>query len=144
MKGICGVNCDSCEMKINCKGCEATGGKPFDGTCIAAEYIKVGGIEAFSEFKMQLMNEINELHVEGMPEIKELFCLCGSFVNLQYPLVNGTSVKFLEDRNIYLGAQVESPHIDRCYGVVADTSFILVCEYGEGGSNPEIILYKKR
>jgi len=30
------------------------------------------------------------------------------------------------------------------YGLVADEDHLLVCEYGEGSSGAEIILYKKR
>ena len=33
---------------------------------------------------------------------------------------------------------------DRCYGLVADDKYMLVCEYGCNGSDPEIIVYKKR
>ena len=38
-----------------------------------------------------------------MPKINELFPLNGSFVNLEYPLLNGGNVKFLNDDEIYLG-----------------------------------------
>lgn len=149
MGTLCGANCSECSFKANCKGCEETCGRPFGGTCVAAEYIKVGGKEAFVEFKRKLMEEINSMGIEGMPEIQELYCLCGSFVNLEYPLPSGNSVKFLDDKNVYLGTQVEPVfaepgEADRCYGIIADTNFILVCEYGCGGANPEIILYKKR
>ena len=43
-----------------------------------------------------------------------------------------------------LGNQIEIPGSDRCYGLAADDRMLLVCEYGCGGENPEIILYKKR
>lgn len=33
---------------------------------------------------------------------------------------------------------------DRCFGVVADMDFILICTYEEDGKNPELVLYKKR
>ena len=33
---------------------------------------------------------------------------------------------------------------ERCFGVVADETFILVCEYGCNGADPEIVLYKRR
>lgn len=39
---------------------------------------------------------------------------------------------------------VEMPGSDKCYGVVADDAYLLVCEYGCGGTEPEIIMYKKR
>ena len=31
-----------------------------------------------------------------------------------------------------------------CYGVAADAGFILICSYSVNGSEPELILYKKR
>ena len=144
MNTLCGANCNECGFKENCKGCVETQGKPFGGKCIAAEYIKIGGISAFDEFKKQIISEFNALKIEGMPKITELFCLCGSFVNLEYPLANGTTVKFLDDKNIYLGTQVDCEFVDRCFGLVADMNFLLVCEYGENGTNPEIVLYKRR
>ena len=36
------------------------------------------------------------------------------------------------------------PGSDRCYGLIADESFLLVCEYGENGTDAELIAYKKR
>ena len=144
MNTLCGANCNKCGFKANCKGCGETCGKPFGGKCIAAEYIKIGGRSAFDEFKKQIISEFNALEIEGMPKISELFCLCGSFVNLEYPLANGTTVKFLDDKNIYLGTQVDCEFVDRCFGLVADMDFLLVCEYGENGTNPEIVLYKRR
>lgn len=62
----------------------------------------------------------------------------------KYPLPNGQSVRLLEDNNVYLGNQIEISGSDRCYGVVADEAYVLVCEYGCGGEKPQIILYKKR
>ena len=74
----------------------------------------------------------------------DLNLLTGSYVNLPYPLANGSTVQFLKDSDIYLGNQVEQADSDRCYGVVANEDFILICEYGCGGSDPEIVLYKRR
>ena len=45
---------------------------------------------------------------------------------------------------IYLGTQIEIADVGICYGVVADTTFILICSYGSDGSNPEIVLFKRR
>ena len=33
---------------------------------------------------------------------------------------------------------------DRYYGLVADNDYLLVCEYGCNGSDPEIVVYRKR
>ena len=66
-------------------------------------------------------------------------------MNLEYRLPNGEKVKFLDDRKTYLGNQLECEYGgDRCFGVVADIDFILICTYEEDGKNPELVLYKKR
>ena len=41
---------------------------------------------------------------------------------------------FLDPGKVYLGTQIEFAEIGVCYGVVADTSFILVCSYSVDGS----------
>ena len=109
----------------------------------AAECIKRGGFEELQREKEVLIEEFNALGIEYL-EIKDLNLLNGFFVNLEYLLENGQSVKFLEDRNVYWGNQIEIPGNDRCYGIVADAEYMLVCEYGCNGADPEIILYKKR
>ena len=99
----------------------------------------------FEAFKKQLIDEINALDIEGMPKLDKLNALVGSYVNLEYRLPGGQSVKFLDDGTTYLGNQLECEFGgDRCFGVLANMDFILVCTYGEGGSNPELVLYKKR
>ena len=92
-----------------------------------------------------MIEEINELHVEGMPKVESLNALVGRFVNLEYRLPNGKQVKFLDDQTTYLGNQLESEFGgDRCFGVLANMDFILVCTYEAGGENPELLVYKKR
>ena len=99
----------------------------------------------FEEFKQKLIREINDLHIEGMPEVKKLNALVGSYVNLTYRLPSGANVKFLDDHTTYLGNQLESElGGDRCFGILANMDFILVCTYEAEGANPELILYKKR
>jgi transcriptional regulator with XRE-family HTH domain len=99
----------------------------------------------FDAFKQQLIDEINGLNIEGMPKLDSLNALVGSYVNLEYPLPNGTSVKFLDDGTTYLGNQLECEFGgDRCFGVLANMDFILVCTYEAEGRNPELVLYKKR
>ena len=99
----------------------------------------------FEEFKKKLIEEINELHIEGMPKLEKLNALVGKYVNLEYRLPNGMNVKFLDDNTTYLGNQLE-PEFggDRCFGVLANMQFILICTYGEEGADPELVLYKKR
>jgi len=99
----------------------------------------------FDAFKNQLISEINALGIEGLPKVEQLFALVGSYVNLAYPLPSGVSVKFLKDEKTYLGNQLESEFGgDRCFGILADMDFIMVCTYEAEGANPELVLYKKR
>lgn len=99
----------------------------------------------FDEFKRKLMQEINDLHIEGLPKVEKLNALVGKYVNLEYRLPNGTKVKFLDDEKTYLGNQLEAEFGgDRCFGVIANMDFILVATYEAGGKNPELVVYKKR
>ena len=142
---ICGANCGECPSKDTCPGCEATGGRPFGGACVAAEYIKAGGKRNYVDFKNKLLAEVNSLlKVNGIPEADALYELRGAFVNLAYPLPSGGAVKFLDDTKVYLGCQIEFADMGICYGVVADTTFILVCAYSVNGSEAELIAYQKR
>lgn len=106
---------------------------------------ELGDHGEFEAFKKKLIGEINDLHIEGMPEVESLNALVGSYVNLAYPLPGGLRVQFLDDRTTYLGTQLESEREDgRCFGVLANMDFILICTYGEDGADPELLLYKKR
>ena len=81
----------------------------------------------FDQFKKELIREINDLHVEGLPEVKRLNALVGEYVNLEYRLPNGEKVKFLDGRKTYLGNQLECEFGgDRYFGVLADMDFILI------------------
>lgn len=150
MNSICGADCDNCGYGKNngCKGCLKSNGCPFGKQCFIAQYIKTGGADGYRLFKEKLIEEFNGLNIAGMPKISELFALNGAFVNLAYPIPNGNTVKLLDDNGIYLGNQVESEFNDgsiaRCFGLVAGMDFLLVCEYGENCTDPEIIVYKKR
>ncbi|MBO4990143.1 MAG: helix-turn-helix domain-containing protein [Clostridia bacterium] len=108
-------------------------------------YAELGGEEKFNQFKQKLIDEFNALQVEGMPKVTKLSALVGGYVNLEYRLPNGNLVKFLDDSATYLGCELESEFGgDRCFGLVANMEFLLVCTYGENGENPELVLYKKR
>ena len=123
---LCGLNCcGQCSWKGRCGGCLETGGSPFGGSCIAARQIKQGGLEAFLR-------------------LKDLNLLNGFYINLSYPLPNGKTVQLLEDKDIYLGNQAEIPGSCRCYGLIGDETHLLVCEYSNGGLDPEIVVYKRR
>ena len=134
----CGIDCcENCVRFSECGGCEKCAGHPFCGSCIAERN------RDFSALKQQLIEEINALRIDGLI-VYDLNLLSGEYVNLGYPLFNGTTVRFLNDKDIYLGNQIERQDSERCYGVVADEMFILVCEYGCNGVDPEIVLYKRR
>ena len=126
-----------------CKWCYADGDFTMD---FWKQYIKLGGQEKFDQFKQQIINEINTyLHIEGLPKVTDLNVLPGYFVNLEYRLPNGQIVKFLDDNATYLGSQLECEFGgDRCFGIVANMEFLLVCTYEQDGANPELVVYKKR
>ena len=150
MEAICGANCEECELLKNnkCQGCKNTNGCPFGKKCWIAKYIEVGNKDSFESLKTELINEFNSLNIDGMPKIKELYPLHGEFVNMEYPLPNGEYTKLLKDNETYLGNQLECLFNDgdakKCFGILANMKFLLVCEYGENGSDSELIIYKKR
>ena len=109
------------------------------------KYKYLDGAEKFEEFKQQLISEFNDLHIEGMPKVEKLNALGGGYVNLEYRLPNGNIVKFLDDNATYLGNQLECEFEGtRCFGIIANMDFLLVCTYEENGENPELVVYKKR
>lgn len=108
-------------------------------------YDELGDDGKFDEFKRTLIAEINALNIEGLPKVEKLNALVGKYINLEYALPNGETVKFLDDRKTYLGTQLECESGgNKCFGVAAGTDFLLVCTYEENGRNPELVLYKKR
>ena len=110
------------------KGCENCG-RSFEAPC---------------RLKEELIAEFNALGIEDMEEITDLYALNGAFVNLAYTLPGGQEIRFWDDARVYLGNQVHKKGSDRCYGLTADESYLLVCEYGEGGSDAEIVVYRRR
>jgi len=109
------------------------------------QYKYLSGADKFEEFKQQLIREFNELHIEGMPKVEGLNALVGGYINLEYRLPNGQTVKFLDDNATYLGNQLVCEFGgDRCFGIAANMEFLLVCTYEEDGKNPELVVYRKR
>ena len=105
----------------------------------------LAGAEEFAVFKKLLIDEINGLHIEGMPKVEKLSALVGGYINLEYRLPNGMPVKFLDDSATYLGTQlVNERSCSKCFGIAANADFILVCTYEKNGENPELVVYKKR
>ena len=145
MTTYCGADCTVCSFRKTCRGCRATCGSPFGGRCVAAEYIKTGGIEAYRSFKERLTEEINVLlGMLSLPAPQGLTELAGAAVNLAYPLPGGERVKLLDDKDIYLGTQIACADTGEMIGVIADTTFILISRFGADGSDPEILLLRKR
>lgn len=148
---ICGVDCSQCTMKDTCGGCIATNGHPFHGDCVIAVCCLNKGNEHCGKcsdspckLKERLISEFNELEIADMEEVKSLHALKGSFINLEYKLQSGQTVKLWDDEKIYLGNQICKKNSNRCYGLAADENYLSVCEYGDKGTDAEIIVYKKR
>lgn len=147
----CGMPLDDCttshetDGRFNekyCKWCYNEGEYTLD---VWKRYVKIGAKEKLEEFKKQLIYEFNTLlHIEGLPKVEQLNVLSGEFINMEYMLPNGTKIKFLDDKQTYLGNQLESEFGDRCFGIAANMDFLLVCTYEENGKNPELLIYKKR
>lgn len=138
----CEADCSVCAFNDKCGGCTETYGSPFGGSCIAAEYIKAGGHDAYMEFKSMLKDEINTaLDTLGLHLTDEL---AGSLVNLEYRLLNGLKMRLLNDEDIYLGSQIEFADMGIRYGVVADAGFIMISSFSVDGSEAELVLYRKR
>ena len=146
---ICGADCAQCPSQAGCGGCAETGGRPFGRACLLAACCRDKAQDLCSQcggvcgLKAPIIAEFNALGIPGLPEVTDLDALPGAYINLAYPLPGGQTAKMLEDGKVYLGNQLEAGG-DRCYGLAADQDVLLVCTYGEGGSDPELILYKKR
>ena len=152
MKNLCGLDCGECAWRENCNGkCAETNGHPFGGSCMVALCCENKrcdncgkAFEAPCKLKEQLIAEFNGLGIEDMEEVTNLNALLGAYVNLEYTLPGGQKTKIWDDNRIYLGNQVRKKNSDRCYGLTADENYLLVCEYGDGGSDAEIVVFKKR
>lgn len=140
MKSICGIDCTKCPMQSACHGCEETGGRPFGGECVTALYCQKGEANAF---RQALLAAINALQIPDMEEVTELYALKGSFINIEYPLPGGQTVKFWDDNKIYLGTQLRKAGTERCYGIAADENDLMVSEYGEQGTDAHIVVFRR-
>lgn len=116
----------------------------------------------------RIIDRINSLDIDGLDKIDSLNLLVGSDINIGFTLPSGQKVKFWDDSRVYFGTQVEKRQsrdcgnnnsgctacqdscrtgdnaVRRYYGLVADEKYLLICEYGENGSDAEIILFMKR
>lgn len=142
MSTFCGMEwCNECEKREQCGGCEACHGHPCGGNCVAERFAREGGQEEIQRQKESVIADINALGLDEL-HLTEIHFLGGWIGNIEYSLF-GKRLQLLNDHDIYFGTQVERSN-GRCYGVVADSSHIVVCEYGEGGVDPELLLLTKR
>lgn len=152
IKNICGTDCcEKCGIREQCSGCLETHGHPFGGKCIVAGCSIDRELESCSEcnkseceLKKQIMSEFNNLGIEDMPTVTELYELNGAYINLEYSLPGGQTTKLFDDKRVYLGKQLEKIGSGRCYGLTADENYLLVCKYGENGKDPEIVVFRRR
>ncbi len=151
MKTICGLDCETCDLRASCDGCTETGGHPFGGSCMIALCCETKGCKnrghAFSapcKLKETLIAEFNALGIADMEPVTDLNALWGHDINLTYTLPGGQSIRFWDDDRIYLGNQLRKNNSDRYYGLTADEQFLLVCEYAQGGTDAEIVIYRRR
>ena len=94
---------------------------------------------------LKLLSKQFNVSINTIPKVENINALVGGFVNIVYTLPNGNTVIFLDDDATYLGNQLECEFGgDRCFGIIANMDFLLVCTYEENGSNPELVIYKKR
>lgn len=142
VKSICGVDCTTCPFSGGCKGCTETGSRPFGGTCVTAECSKKSGT-TLAELKEKLIAAFRALNIPDMEEVTELNALRGSLINLEYTLSNGQTVRVWEDDRIYLGNQLRKEGSERCYGVAADETYLMVSEYGGYGDDVQIVIFKR-
>lgn len=142
MKSVCGIDCTKCELNSTCHGCLKTNGRPFGADCVVAVCCQKGE-HALSELKEKLIAAIRALDIPDMGELTDLNALKGSFINIEYTLPNGQSVKFWDDNKIYLGNQLPKKGSNRCYGIAADEKYLMISEYGDYGSDAEIVIWKR-
>ena len=141
-KSLCGIDCAKCELHTTCSGCAASDGHPFGEPCMVASCCKQGP-DALCQLKQKLMDAFNALGIEDMPQVTDLYALKGSYVNMEFTLPGGQRTKFWNDRRIYLGNQLPKGDSGRCYGLAADETHLMVCEYGPDGEDAALILFKR-
>lgn len=93
--------------------------------------------------KEKILIEIKKLGIQEFEQLKTLNLLDGSYLNLEIELPNGVKAKLLDDNKKYYANQIDIVGSDKCYGVAADESFIIVYKYGCEGKDAELIMIKK-
>lgn len=90
-----------------------------------------------------LIKKFNELNIENMPKLSKLYGHKGDFVNIQCKLPNGQTAKILDDNKMYYIAELPKENSDRCFGLVTDKKQLVVFEYGGGGKDAELVIWKR-
>lgn len=91
----------------------------------------------------RLLEHISKLGIQELGHITQLHRLKGDFINLKCRLPNGKEAKILDDEKMYYGAEICKTDSDRCYGVAADENQLVIYEYGNGGSDAVLVLWKR-
>lgn len=139
---LCGADCANCPLQSTCNGCRESNGHPFGEKCMVAACYEHGN-SALCQLKQKLVAAFNTLQIADMPQVTDLYALRGAFINMPFTLPGGEQVKFWNDNKIYLGSQLLKENSDRCYGIAADETYLMVCEYGKNGADAELILFKR-
>lgn len=91
----------------------------------------------------KIISRLKMLGISELEAIESLNELNGDYINLESRLPNGETGKILDDNKKYLGAQVEIPNSEKCYGIAADEGMIAVFCYGCGGKDSEVVAWIK-
>lgn len=93
--------------------------------------------------KERILTEIKNLGIKEFEKLNSLNLLDGNYLNLEIELPNGDRAKLLDDNKKYYANQIDIENSDKCYGVAADESFIVVYKYGCDGADAELIQIKR-
>ena len=91
----------------------------------------------------RLLELLHQLGIAELGQIQQLYELKGDFINLECRLPNGQYAKLLDDDKLYYGAEICKTGSSRCYGVAGDAGQLVVYEYGENGTEAELVLWKR-
>lgn len=92
--------------------------------------------------KEQAIQGFRALGIPQLAGLEDLNLMPGSAVNLELPLPGGRRVKLLDDGGQYWANQV-CRQDGRCYGLATDGEWLLVCEYGDYGSDPALVVFRR-
>ncbi len=91
----------------------------------------------------KLIDEFNNLKIDGMPTLTKLYGHKGDFVNLECELPNGNIAKILDDSKMYYVAELQKDNSERCFGLVTDKKQLVVFEYSQGGADARLVVWKR-